>query len=127
MPVSKVTAAVLTLAALVVMSGPVAAATPSFNPYEMYDLGANVLSSAVGDVTGDGRPDIVATTGGSIDPANAGKLFVLPQMADGTLPRSGTPQDAANSPHAQDQSTCAGSRPARLAACTDSLDRPDGC
>ena len=40
MPVSKVTAAVVTLAALVVMSGPVAAATPSFAPYEVYDLGA---------------------------------------------------------------------------------------
>ena len=89
MPVSKVTAAVVTLAALVVMSGPVAAATPSFAPYEVYDLGASVLSSAVGDVTGDGRPDVVATTGGSIDtPANEDKLFVLPQMADGTL---GTP------------------------------------
>ena len=86
MPVSKVTAAVVTLAALVAMNSPVAAATPSFAPYEVYGLGAHVLSSAVADVTGDGRPDIVVTAGSSIDtPANADKLFVLPQMADGTL------------------------------------------
>ena len=86
MRVSKVTAAVVTLAALVVMSGPVAAATPSFAPYEVHGLGADVLSSTVADVTGDGRPDVVATTGSPTDtPANADKLFVLPQMADGTL------------------------------------------
>jgi uncharacterized repeat protein (TIGR01451 family) len=86
MPVSKITAAAVTLAALVAMSGPVAAATPSFAPYEVYGLGAYVLSSAVADVTGDGRPDVVLTTGGSIDtPANAYKLFVLPQKASGTL------------------------------------------
>ncbi len=85
MPVSKVTAAVVTLAALLAMSRPVAAVTV-FAPYEVHGLGAYVLSSTVADVTGDGRSDVIATTGGSIDtPANAYKLFVFPQSPDGAL------------------------------------------
>jgi uncharacterized repeat protein (TIGR01451 family) len=85
MAVSKVTTAVLTVAALVAMNGPAVGATHSFAPYEVYGLGASVLSSAVADVTGDGRPDAILTTGSSIDPANADKLIVLPQREDGTL------------------------------------------
>jgi len=40
---------------------------------------------AIGDVTGDGRPDVVMTTGFYFEPDNDYKLFLFRQMADGTL------------------------------------------
>ena len=41
---------------------------------------------AVGDVTGDGRADVVVTTGYNVDPANDFHLVVIVHAANGTLP-----------------------------------------
>ncbi len=68
---------------------PAGAVTPvSFAPYQAYFVGSSPQSVAIADVTDDGRPDVLVSTYGYSDPDNDFKLFVLPQMPDGTL---GTP------------------------------------
>ena len=69
---------------LPVLAGPVAAAA-SLLPYQVVAVPSQADAVATGDVTGDGRADIVFTTGYANDAANDFHLFVLPQRADGTL------------------------------------------
>lgn len=81
------TAAVVAI--VLVAAAPAAATTPvSFAPYQAYDVGSWPESVAIADVTDDGRPDVLLSTSYYLDPANDGKLFLFPQMPDGTL---GTP------------------------------------
>ncbi|GIF81246.1 hypothetical protein Cba03nite_25950 [Catellatospora bangladeshensis] len=42
-------------------------------------------ATAIGDVTGDGRPDVLLTTDNYADPQNDCKLFVFPQRPDGSF------------------------------------------
>jgi ELWxxDGT repeat protein len=77
---------------------PFAAGAPSglFEPYTAIATGSWPEAVAIGDVTGDGRNDVVLVTSYYGDPANDFKLFVFPQRPDGTLdaaakyPTSGT-------------------------------------
>ncbi|MGZ4493523.1 MAG: FG-GAP-like repeat-containing protein [Nocardioides sp.] len=62
-----------------------AATTGLFAPYVATMPGSSPANVAIGDVTGDGRPDVVMTTGYNADPAHDFSLFVYPQQADGTL------------------------------------------
>jgi hypothetical protein len=59
-----------------------AATTPIFAPAEVFPLGTDTAAVAIGDVTGDGRADVVATSSaGSPDY----RVYVLAGLADGTL------------------------------------------
>ncbi|HEY6056866.1 MAG TPA: FG-GAP-like repeat-containing protein [Candidatus Limnocylindrales bacterium] len=69
--------------ALPVLPATVAAA--SLGPYEVIAVPSQADAVRVGDVTGDGRADIVFTTGYDVDPVNDFHLFVMPQRPDGTL------------------------------------------
>ena len=57
-------------------------------PYSAQPVGSWPEAVAIGDVTGDGRPDVVMTTTFYFDPSNDYCVFVFPQRSDGTL---GTP------------------------------------
>ncbi|HEV8603167.1 MAG TPA: FG-GAP-like repeat-containing protein [Gaiellaceae bacterium] len=48
-------------------------------------VGSNPDSVAIGDVTGDGRNDVVLSTSYYFDPQNDYKLFLFRQLPDGTL------------------------------------------
>lgn len=61
------------------------AAGDLFHPYVSYDPGSHAASVAVGDVTGDGRADVVLTTEYDSDPATNWSVWVYPQQLDGTL------------------------------------------
>ncbi|HLN78554.1 MAG TPA: FG-GAP-like repeat-containing protein [Nocardioidaceae bacterium] len=63
------------------------AAGTLFSPYVSYDPGAPAANTAMGDVTGDGRPDVVLTTDYELDSAAAYSLWVYPELVDGTLGR----------------------------------------
>ncbi len=57
-------------------------------PYEgmeIFDVGSDPEAVAIGDVNGDGRNDVVMTTGFYFDPDNDYKLFVFPQNVAGYL------------------------------------------
>jgi fibronectin type 3 domain-containing protein len=56
-----------------------------FDPYGVTWIGSSPEAVAIGDVTGDGRNDVVATTSFYFDDANDYHVFVLAQRADGTL------------------------------------------
>jgi hypothetical protein len=56
-----------------------------FQPFQAYEVGSSSEAVATGDVTGDGRNDVVMTTGFRFDPANDFRLSVFAQAADGTL------------------------------------------
>jgi hypothetical protein len=79
-----------TVVAIVLLSAaPAGAAAPvSFAPYQAYFVGSSPESVAIADVTDDGRLDVLLSTRAASDPDNDYKLFVFPQMPDGTL---GTP------------------------------------
>ena len=62
-----------------------AAAAGMFAPYQAYPVGSWPEAVAIGDVTGDGRADVVMTTSYYFDPANDFRLFVFAQAADRTL------------------------------------------
>jgi hypothetical protein len=62
-----------------------AAADPGFLPYQAIAVPSEPDAITIGDVTGDGRSDIVVTTGYSNDPLNDFHLVVLAQGANGTL------------------------------------------
>jgi uncharacterized repeat protein (TIGR01451 family) len=61
------------------------AANTLFHPYATYYPGSSPTGVATGDVTGDGRPDMLLTTGYNFDPATDFSLWVYPQKADGGL------------------------------------------
>jgi hypothetical protein len=70
--------------ALPMLASPVAAATtPLFGPYAAYSVGSSPEAVAIGDVTGDGRNDVVMTTGYYSDPANDYRLFIFAQTGAG--------------------------------------------
>jgi hypothetical protein len=56
-----------------------------FLPYQAITVPSEPDAVAVGDVTGDGRDDIVVTTGFDFDPPNDFRLLVLAQTAAGGL------------------------------------------
>jgi hypothetical protein len=63
---------------------------PSSNHYTLGAYTSRAVGSweeavAIGDVTCDGRPDVVLTTTSYSDPANDYRVFVFPQLANGTL------------------------------------------
>jgi fibronectin type 3 domain-containing protein len=72
-----------------------------FDPYQAYFVGSWPQAVAIGDVTGDGRNDVVLVTSSYFDPANDYHVFVFAQRADGTLappvsyPTAGTPASVA--------------------------------
>ena len=61
------------------------ASEPLFQPYVEIAVPSEPDAVRVGDVTGDGRDDVVVTTGYANDPVNDFSLFVLPQLPDGLL------------------------------------------
>lgn len=64
----------------------VAASTaPLLTPAEVTSVGGEPSRVAIGDVTGDGRDDVVLSTQHHSDPANDGKLFVFRQQRGGAL------------------------------------------
>jgi fibronectin type 3 domain-containing protein len=58
---------------------------PLFGQYQIYPTGSSPKAVAIGDVSGDGRADVVMTTWYNVDPVNDFRLFVFVQNADGTL------------------------------------------
>jgi hypothetical protein len=56
-----------------------------FTPYETYWVGSWPEAVAIGDVSGDGRNDVVMTTSYYFDPENDYKVFVFRQSPDGQL------------------------------------------
>ncbi len=80
-------AAPLIAAALVVPFAPGGslAAGGAFAPYTTVAVPSVPDAVAIGDVTGDGRPDLVATTGYSLDASVDFHLLVLEGRADGSL------------------------------------------
>ena len=72
-----------------VVASPVApsarAADGTFHPYAIVELPSQPDAAAIGDVTGDGRADIVATTGYDFNPTYDFRLFVVAQAPDGSL------------------------------------------
>ena len=67
----------------VTCAGSAAAAT--LGAARMIAVGSAPDAVAIGDVTGDGRNDVVLTTGYANDPAHDFRVVVLAQLADGTL------------------------------------------
>lgn len=62
-----------------------AAPNPVFGAYQVHPTGSSPDAVAIGDVTGDGRADVVVTTWYANDPTNDYHLFVFPQMPGGGL------------------------------------------
>jgi hypothetical protein len=52
---------------------------------QLYATGSWPVSTAIADVTGDGRNDVLLTTRFSAEPSNDYKLFLFPQAPDGSL------------------------------------------
>ena len=70
------------------LAGPAQAADATlFHPFTTYEPRAEAEGVAVGDVTGDGRADVLLTTGSSQTQvaADTWSLWVYPQSTDGTL------------------------------------------
>ena len=63
----------------------VAPAGSLFEAYDATSVGSWPEAVAIGDVTGDGRNDVVMTTSSYFSPANDYHLFVFVQASDGTL------------------------------------------
>ena len=80
-----VTLLAVALIAPVIPIAAVVAATGLFQPYQAISIPSEPDAVAIGDVSGDGRPDLVATTGYDVDPAHDFHLIVLVQGADGLL------------------------------------------
>jgi hypothetical protein len=77
---------VCVLAGFLVATGLAAAAPGSqLQPYQAMDVGSWPSAVAVGDVTGDGRSDVVMTTSFYFDPANDYRVWVFAQTSDGGL------------------------------------------
>lgn len=72
--------------ALILPSAPATVASGGqFLPYRSITVPSEADAIAIGDVTGDGRDDIVATTGYDFDPAHDFHLLVIAQSDDGSL------------------------------------------
>lgn len=56
-----------------------------FQPVATFPTGSRAVAVAVGDVTGDGRLDVVAITEVWSDPVNDDRIVLFAQNADGTL------------------------------------------
>ncbi len=81
-----VSALMLSSAAVVGSPAPASATGGLFHPYLSHDPGSRGANVATGDVTGDGRPDVILTTSyQSPDDPGMWSLWVYPQQADGTL------------------------------------------
>jgi hypothetical protein len=76
---------VAVLTSLVLATGVAGAAGTLFQPYSAVDVGSWPEAVAMGDVTGDGRTDVVMTTGYYFDPANDFRLWVFAQTESGAL------------------------------------------
>lgn len=77
--------AVTALMISLLASADASAWTPGFEPYQAYETSSWPESVTIGDVTGDGRNDVLMTTSFYFDETNDFKLFVFPQRADGSL------------------------------------------
>jgi FG-GAP-like repeat len=66
-------------------TGVAGAAGTLFQPYQAFDVGSWPEAVAIGDVTGDGRSDVVMTTGYYGDPANDFRLWVFAGADSGSL------------------------------------------
>jgi uncharacterized repeat protein (TIGR01451 family) len=71
--------------ALVVLPAAASATDGLFAPYTTHAPWEDAANVAIGDVTGDGRADIVATTDYSADAAIENRLWVYPQQSSGGL------------------------------------------
>lgn len=70
----------------ILLALPLTAHAFSFDPYVVaHAIYGDEESVAIGDVTGDGRDDLVMTSGYYFDPANDYHVFIREQLADGTL------------------------------------------
>jgi len=67
------------------LAAPGALAGYALSPYVNYPVGSDPESVAIGDVNGDGRNDVVLTTGSYFDPSNDYCVFIFIQNPDGTL------------------------------------------
>src|SRR5881409_4532054 len=76
-------------AAATMLAIPATASAIGFQPYQMYPVGSRAESVAIADVTSDGRPDVLMTTSGYVDPDKDFKLLLFVQQPNGTL---GPPQ-----------------------------------
>jgi hypothetical protein len=56
-----------------------------FAPPQFIPVGGGPAAVAVGDITGDGRDDIVVGTTDASDPENDASVFIFRQQSDGTL------------------------------------------
>jgi hypothetical protein len=72
-------------AAFAIATGVAGAAGTLFQPYHAVDVGSWPEAVATGDVTGDGRTDVVMTTGYYSDPANDFRVWVFAQTEGGVL------------------------------------------
>ncbi|HVI25208.1 MAG TPA: VCBS repeat-containing protein, partial [Xanthomonadaceae bacterium] len=84
---ARMRAACWALLSAAVFNGAASGAGFDFGPYATY---ADALSSwpdavVIGDVTGDGRDDVVLATSFYFDPAKDYRLFIYPQTARGAL------------------------------------------
>src|SRR5919106_5981155 len=82
---AKGLAALGVVAALGIATGVAGAAGTLFQPYLAVDVGSWPEAVAIGDVTGDGRADVVMTTGYAFDPANDYRVWVFAQTESGSL------------------------------------------
>ena len=73
------------LGVLAIATGVAGAAGTQFQPYQAVDVGSWPEAVAIGDVTGDGRPDVVMTTGYYFDPANDNRVWVFAQTSAGAF------------------------------------------
>jgi hypothetical protein len=66
-------------------AGVLGSGAPLFQPYQAIPVGSWPEAVAIGDVTGDGRNDVVMTTNFNLDPARDFRLWVFAQAPDGTF------------------------------------------
>jgi subtilisin family serine protease len=67
------------------LGGAVTPPSRLFAPFQATSVGSSPEAVAIGDVTGDGRNDVVMTTSFYFDPVNDYHLFVFAQAPDGSL------------------------------------------
>lgn len=72
-------------AAVLLGAGVAGAAGTLFQPYQAFEVGSWPEAVAVGDVTGDGRADVVLTTDYYFDAANDYRVWVFAQTSGGSL------------------------------------------